>query len=199
VPAWAEARSPRRPRTPPWPPRWRTSTRRTSGPGCGRLTAIPAGTAPSTQILIWGGYRTQAANSNHHIAWPRERRGPGEESAEYGHRQSQRETTRLELAKYPVRRAARSHRGREVCSGGEHSPLRRLRRAQRTIRSSPGANPGLPRRQAGFIARLGIRTPSPDQFVVRSSARLRRGRRRAGRSPWARYRASGRDQPRSPG
>jgi len=38
-----------------------------------------------------GGYRTQATNSIHHVAWPRDRRGPGEESAEYGHRQSQRE------------------------------------------------------------------------------------------------------------
>ena len=32
---------------------------------------------PNSQL---GGYRTQATNSIHHIAWPRERRGRGEES-----------------------------------------------------------------------------------------------------------------------
>jgi hypothetical protein len=41
--------------------------------------------------------------------------------------------------------------------------------------------------------------PADGQPTWRSSARLRRRRRGAGRTPWARYRASGRDRPQSPG
>jgi len=65
------------------------------------------------------------------------------------------------------------------------------------IRSSQGVTAGLPGRQAGL--RAGAREHDAGAWFssrLRSSARLRRGHRGAGRSPWARHRPSGRDRPR---